>query len=30
MESTFMGGSGCVIAYFDERLPAHRQAGEGA
>ncbi|MFI8254109.1 hypothetical protein [Streptomyces filamentosus] len=29
MERTFMGGSGCVLAYFDERLPAHRQAGEG-
>lgn len=26
MERTFMGGSGCVIAYFDERLPDHRRA----
>ncbi|MFE5895857.1 hypothetical protein ACFQ67_00250 [Streptomyces sp. NPDC056488] len=23
MERTFMGGDGCVIAYFDERLPTH-------
>ena len=29
MERTFMGGSGCVIAYFDERLPAQRAAEEG-
>jgi hypothetical protein len=28
MQRTFMGGSGCVHAYFDERLPALRRAAD--
>lgn len=30
LDRSFIGGRGCVIAAFDERLPAHRELLDGA